>query len=175
MVNLKAIYGEQIFDRKASYRNGAFIPFVASILIDVIIAWGIVQVFHVSWDYAFIKVYAILFLFGILKYILSYLIDLLNYKLVMKDAFQSEIRHYLRLFGGKVDWNGIATYDDFFLSAAFSKTLSPDLRVLAALNYGTIVGLVASSGRYEDRLYWLFDPIAREFLESRKADSIQEV
>ena len=175
MVNLKAIYGEQIFDRKASSRSARFIPFLSGILVDLIIAWTIVRVFHVSWDYAVIKVYAILCLFGILKYILSYLIDLLNYKLVMKDAFQSEIRHYLRLFGGKVDWNGIATYDDFLLSAAFSKTLSPDLRVLAALNYGTIVGLVASSGRYEDRLYAVFDPIAREFLGSREADSIQEV
>ena len=121
MVNLKAIYGEQAFDRKTSYRNVRFIPLLSGVLVDFLIAWAIVRFFLLAGTTLSFKVYAILCLFGILRHILSYFIDLVNYKLVIKKTFESEIRHYLRLFGGSVDWDEIATYDDFFLQHLLAK------------------------------------------------------
>lgn len=167
MINLRRVYGNALFDRKVSYRNGRYIPFAASLLLDILIGWAIVRVFDVNWNYAFIKVYAILLLYGILKHIFSSLIDFLNYRLAIKPAMVSEIRHYLKVFGSNVNWDEVGTYDDFLLEAAFNETLSTDLRVLAAINYGTIVDAMSLNPHFEDRSYKLFCKIGPDYIRSR--------
>ncbi|MCX5886143.1 MAG: hypothetical protein NT096_09580 [Proteobacteria bacterium] len=166
MINLRAMYGNKIFDRKVSYRNAQYIPYIASLSLDIIIAWAIVRIFDVRWDYAFIKVYAILLLYEILKYIFSSSIDFLNYKLTIKSAMSSEIRHYLNLFNNSVNWDEVGTYDDFLLEVAFNETLSTDLRVLAAINYGTIVDAMSLSPHFENRSYKLFYQIVPDYIKS---------
>lgn len=164
MINLRTIYGKKIFDRKASYRNTQYIPFLAGLVLDIIIALAIIRIFDVRWDYAFIKVYGVLLLYGILKYIFSSSIDLLNYRLVIKDAMASEIQHYLRVFKDNTNWDEVGTYDDVLLEAAFDETVADDLMVLAAINYGTIVGAMSLSPQFEGRCYKLFSKIAPEFI-----------
>jgi len=168
MINLRAIYGNKIFDRKASYRNARYIPFVAGLVLDFLIALTIVRVFDVKWNYAFIKVYGVLLLYGGLKYVFSSSIDFLNYRLVIKNAIASEIKHYLRVFKTTVNWDEVGTYDDFLLEAAFNKTLSGELRVLAAINYGTIVDTIALSPHFENRCYKLFCQIAPDFVKDKE-------
>lgn len=74
MTSLKAVYGNKLFDRKTAYANARYIPFVASCLIDIVIALSIISIFDVHWEYAFLKVYGLLLLCGALKYIFSSLI-----------------------------------------------------------------------------------------------------
>ena len=118
MINLRGIYGNKIFDRKASYRNARYIPLVAGLMLDIVIAFAIIRVFDINWDYAFIKVYGILLLYGILKHVFLSSIDFINYRLAIKDAVSSEIRHYLSVFNTNVKWDEIGTYDDFLIESA---------------------------------------------------------
>jgi len=48
------------------------------------------------------------------------LIDFLNYRLAIKPAMASEIRHYLNVFNNNVNWVEVGTYDDLLLKAAFN-------------------------------------------------------
>ena len=111
MINLKAVYGDKIFDRKASYRNARYIPFMGSLLLDFILAWVIIRIFHVDWEYAFIKVYGILLLFGVLKYAFTSMVDGLNYRLAVKDAMAAEMKHYLSVFNHNINWHEVGTYE----------------------------------------------------------------
>jgi hypothetical protein len=76
----------------------------------------------------------------------------------------SEIRHYLKVFGSNVNWDEVGTYDDFLLESAFNETLSTDLRVLAAINYGTIVDAISLSPHFENRSYKLFCQIVPDYI-----------
>ncbi len=163
MINLRNVYGDKIFDRKASYGNARYIPFIGSLLLDFVLAWVIIRVFQVGWEYAFIKVYGILLLFGVLKYVFTSMVDGLNYRLTVKNAMAAEMRHYLSVFNRNVNWHEVGTYDDFLLEAAFNQALPADLRVLAGINYGTVVGTMALSPRFENRSYRLFSQIAPEY------------
>ena len=165
MINLRAVYGNNIFDRKASYRNARYIPFVASLLLDLMLAWAIVRIFHVDWEYSFVKVYAILLLYGVLKYVFTSMIDAVNYRLAVKNAVAAEMKHYLSVFNRNVNWREVGTYDDFLLEAAFNQALSTDLRVLAGIKYGTVVDTMALSPRFENRSYRLFSQIAPDYVE----------
>jgi len=149
MINRRAIYGNKLFDRKASYKNARYIPFVADVLLDLILAWAIVRVFRVGWDYAFVKVYMILLLYGVLKYIFTSTVDALNYRLAVKNVMTDEMKHYLTVFNRNVNWDEVGTYDDFLLEAAFNETLPIDLRVLAGINYGTVLDAMALSPHFE--------------------------
>lgn len=164
MINLTAIYGNTIFNRKKSYRVTRYIPLIASLIINTAIAVAIIRIFDVNWDYAFLKVCVLLFLFGITSYSLSFLIDLINYRLTIKDVLSSEIRHYLRVFNTNVNWSEISTYDDFLLEAAFNKALPDNLRVLAAINYGNVADAMSIDPHFENRCYKLFSEIVTDFI-----------
>lgn len=166
MINLANVYGDKIFDRKKSYKNARYIPFVGSLLLDVILAWVIIRIFRVNWEYAFIKVYGILLLFSILEYAFTAMIDVLNYRFTVKDAIAAEMKHYLPVFNRNVNWHEIGTYDDYLLEAAFSQALPTDLRVLAGINYGTVVQTTALSPRFENRAYRLFSQIAPDYIRN---------
>lgn len=172
MINLKSIYGNKIFDRKASYKNARYIPFFTGIFLDIVIAWAIVRVFDISWDYAFIKVYAILLLYGILKYIFSSFMGFLNYRFAVKPALASEIKHYINVFKNNVNWNEVGTYDDLLLEAAFDETSSTDMRVLAAINYGTVVDAMSLDPNFENRSYKLFCELVPDFIKGRGHEHI---
>ena len=139
---------------------------MGSLLFDVILAWVIIHIFRVNWEYAFIKVYGILLLFSILEYAFTAMIDVLNYGFTVKDAMAAEMQHYLSVFNRNVNWDEVATYDDFLLEAAFNQTLPPDLRVLAGINYGTVVDAMALSPRFENRSYELFSKMAPSYIEN---------
>jgi hypothetical protein len=166
MINLRNVYGNKIFDRKASYRNAPYIPFLGSLLLDIILSWVVIRTFQVDWEYAFIKVYAILLLFGVLKYSFTSMVDSLNYQFTVKDAMAAEMKHYLSVFNQNVDWHEVGTYDDFLLEAAFNQALPTDLRVLAGINYGTVLDTMAVSPRFENRSYRLFSQIAPDYVRN---------
>lgn len=169
MINLRDIYGNKILDRKKIYRNVRYIPPLSNLFFNMVIAWIIVELFPVTWDYAFIKVYAILLLIGFSNHIFFSLIDFLNYRLTIKQAIASEMRHYLSLFKNNVNWNEVGTYDDFLLEAAFNKSLSADLRVLAAINYGTITeAMFLSPHRSENRFYKIFCELFPDFITKKE-------
>lgn len=168
MINLRSFYGDKIFDRKASYANARYIPFLGSLLLDFVLAWVIIRVFRVDWDYAFVKVYGILLLFGLLKYVFTSVVDSLNYRLTVKNAMAIEMKHYLSVFNRNVNWHEVGTYDDYLLEAAFNQALPVDLRVLAGINYGTVVDTMALNPRFENRSYRLFNEIAPDYIGDRE-------
>ena len=98
MIDLRNVYGDKIFDRKTSYKNARYIPLVGSLFLDFILAWIIIRIFHVNWEYAFIKVYGILLLFSILQYAFTAIINGLNYHITVKGAMAAEMKHYLSVF-----------------------------------------------------------------------------
>jgi ABC-type multidrug transport system fused ATPase/permease subunit len=163
MIDLKEIYGSRAFDRKAAYSHAAYIPYIAEFFIDIVIALAIISVFDVHWEYAFLKVFALIYLLGFLKFVISYLINILNYKFSIKNSMILEIKHYLNLFKYNVSQSEAATYDEFLLESAFNKNLSIDLRLFAAINYGTIAALRSFDPHYDDRSYSLFSKIAPDF------------
>jgi hypothetical protein len=172
MINLRSIYGSKIFDRKTSYKNVRFIPFVTSILLDIAIAWAIAWAFEISWNYAFIKVYVLLLVYGILKYIISSIVGSLNYRVTIKPALASEIKHYINVFKSNISWDEVGTYDDLLLEAAFDETSSPDMRILAAINYGTIVDAMSLDPHFENRSYKLFCEIVPQVIKSNSQEYV---
>jgi hypothetical protein len=96
------------------------------------------------------------------------LIDVVNYRLVLKSVMASEIRHYLNVFKKKDNWHEVGTYDDFLIEAAFNENLSVNMRVLAAMNYGTIASMMSFIPRFEDRLYRVFCEIVPDYLTSKE-------
>jgi hypothetical protein len=167
MINLRGIYGNKIFDRKTSYKSARYIPYIAIILLDLLLALVIVYIFAIEWDYAFIKVYLILLLFEVLKYIYTSIIDTINYRLTVKDAMSKEMNHYLTVFNSNVNWDEISTYDDFLLERAFNETQPTDLRVLAAINYGVLADTIRLIPKYENRFYRLFCEIAPKYISNK--------
>ncbi len=168
MINLQKIYGDRIFNRKAAYRKAQYIPFIYGFMIDMVVAFAIIWFFEIEWNYAFIKVYGILLCYDLLKYIFSSFSDYLNYKLWLRKAIASEIRHYLEIFSGNVNWREIATYDDFLLECTFNENLANDLRVLAAINYGAVANAMLSTQNFENRCHKVFSAVAPEFIQSRQ-------
>ena len=164
MINLRNTFGDEIFNRKESYRNRRYIPFVGSLFLDFILAWVVIRIFHVDWEYALVKVYSILLLFGFLKYVFTSMVDGLNYRFAVKDAMAAEMKHYLSVFNLNVNWDEVGTYDDFLLEAAFNQALSTDLRVLAGINYGTVAEVMSFSPRFENRSHRLFSQIAPNYI-----------
>jgi len=84
----------------------------------------------------------------------------------------NEMKHYLSVFNRDVNLHEVGTYDDFLLEAAFNQTLPADLRVLAGINYGTVVDTMALSPRLENRYYRLFSQIAPDYAGSDKKIAI---
>jgi hypothetical protein len=168
MPDLKEIYGDKIFHRKATYRHSKYIPTIANLIPDLFITWAIVKIFDVGWSYAYVKVFLLIQLYGLIGYIYSYLVNLTNYLLFVKKSLAAEIKHYVHLFGGHVNWRSVATYEDLFYEAAFSKTLSPEMRVLGGINYGVISEASSSDRRLESRAYILLQKRTDVYLHGEK-------
>ncbi|CAB1084345.1 hypothetical protein D1AOALGA4SA_11870 [Olavius algarvensis Delta 1 endosymbiont] len=60
MINLRTIYGNKVFDRKKAYKNSRYALIVNAIIFDIVFTFLFVKIFDVNWDYAYIKVWAIL-------------------------------------------------------------------------------------------------------------------
>ncbi len=163
MINLRNVYGDKIFNRKIAYRKSQYIPFIANLILDAIVAIFIIWIFGINWEYAFLKVFGTLQIYGVLKLIYEFLFDFINYRLFLKKAIASEIRHYLGVFNINLNWNEVDTYDDLLLESAFNEKLPLELRILAGINYGTVIDAMSMSRKYENRCFKLFCDIAPDF------------
>jgi len=165
MINLAAMYGDQIFRRKEAYKNAKILTYVFSLIIDLIVAFIIVKVFDIQWEYSILKVYAILIIFGFIKSILSWPIDWLNYILFIKEAMTSEINHYFHVFKILLHDDNSSTYDDYLLSAAFDNSIDKRLNILAAFTYAGIVNKYSTEPRMESMYYRAWIKAAEDFIK----------
>ena len=163
MIHLINLYGNKIFNRKKAYKNSRYAPILETIIYDLIFTFLFIEAFEVNWEYAFFKVWMILSVFSILKYAISSPVEFLTFNIFMKNCVISDMKHHLKLFKSKVNWDEIATYDQFLFDAAFNNSLSDDSKVLAAMNWGVITGLFQANSRFEDRCYWLFQKVAPDY------------
>jgi len=153
MISLAAIYGEKLFYRKKAYKKVKYIPFIASVIFDFVLAYAIVEIFEIKWNYAFIKVYGLLFLYALLRPIIAWPIDRLNYKLFLKPAIVSEIEHYLHVFNMQLNDDNSCAYEDYLLSAAFDESQDTKMRVLAAMTYAAVVNIITLYPRMDGVFY----------------------
>jgi hypothetical protein len=142
MISLAEIYGEKIFYRKKAYKNAKYIPFIAGIIFDFVLAYAIVEIFEIKWNYAFIKVYGLLLLYALVKPIVAWPIDKLNDKLFLKPAIVPEIEHYLRVFNMRLNDDNSGAYEDYLLSAAFDESQASKMQVLAAMTYAGVINIM---------------------------------
>jgi hypothetical protein len=150
---LAAVYGEKIFYRKEAYKEAKYIPFIGGIILDFGLAYAIVEIFQIKWEYAFVKVYGLLLLYDLVKFIIAWPIDKLNYKLFLKPAIVSEIEHYLRVFNMQLNDDNSGAYEDYLLSAAFDESQGSKMQVLAAMTYGTVVNTITLYPRMDGFYY----------------------
>ena len=153
MLTLAQIYGDKIFYRKKAYKKSIYIPFITNVIFDFVLAYAIVEIFEIKWNYAFIKVYGLLLLYGLVKPIVAWPINKLNDKLFLKPAIISEIEHYLGVFNMQLDDDNSCTYDDYLLSAAFDESQGSKMQVLAAMTYGTVVSAITLYPRMDGVYY----------------------
>lgn len=164
MVNLEAIYGDKLFSKKP-HKSSKFIPIIADVMIDLITAYFIVEIFGIRQDYAFLKVLGVMYLFGfIIRPIVRWPFGKLNNKLFLSKAVTSEIDHYLRTFNTGLTYSNSGCYEDYLLEAAFNESLDCKMRTLAAMQYANFVTLI-SLVPIADRIYynaWL--KVVRKYL-----------
>ena len=153
MISLAAIYGEKLFHRKKAYKKTRYFPFIAGVIFDFALAYAIVELFEIKWSYAFIKVYGLLLLYGLLKPIIAWPIDKLNDKLFLKPAIVSEIEHYLRVFNMQLNDDNSSVYEDYLLSAAFDESQGSKMQVLAAMTYAEVVNMITLNPRMDGIYY----------------------
>jgi hypothetical protein len=145
MVNLKSYFGEKIFDRKAAYKKPIYLPHIISICLDLMAAVIIVKIFDIKQDYAILKVFGLLFVIVFVKTLLEVPIKKIFYKSYFVGPMASEMNHYLRVIDMNIDEYNSYAYEDYLGWAALNPTLDPDIRVLAGINYGVVVDMMASN------------------------------
>jgi hypothetical protein len=153
MTSLAAIYGEKLFYRKKAYKKAKYIPFIAAVIFDFVLAYAIVEIFEIKWNYAFLKVYGLLLLYGLVKPMIAWPIDKLNDKLFLKPAIVSEIEHYLHVFNMQLNDDNSGAYEDYLLSAAFDESQSSKVKVLAAMTYAGVVNIITLNPRMDGIYY----------------------
>jgi len=163
IVNLKSIYGQQLFDRNKAYGNPFYFNLFANLLVGGLLAWVLVEVTEVMWEFALIKMFLLLELLFVLRYIVIALISYAYYKAVSRRMLAQEMRHYLNLFIGHVEWDDIGWYDSLFLAAAFSDTLEDKLKILAAISYGNITATTSLVPQLDDRLYDVYGEVIEDY------------
>jgi hypothetical protein len=117
------------------------------------VAYIIVKIFGIRWDYAVLKMYGILVLYDIARPVLMWPITKLNYSVFLKRVILSEMNHYLRVFNTTLNDDSTYTYDTYLLEAAFDETEDVKMRVLAAINYGAVVDIMSKEPKM-DSIYW---------------------
>lgn len=172
MINLMGKYSDRLFNRKKSYRFAGYISYMTGMVYSFVVALLIVNIFDVEWDYAVLKVFAIVFAFDFLREAVRWPFSRLQYEFFAKPVIAEEMIHYLDVFtaeGIKLDDHNSATYDDFLLFSSYHPLLSPDMRVLAAINYGTVISLYSVESSIAERYYKVWCGVVADFME-RKSD-----
>ena len=167
MSNLAAIYGEKIFHRKKAYKKAEYIPLIGSIVIDFALAYGIVEIFEIKWNYAFIKIFGLLLLYRLALQILAWVIDKLNYKLFLRAAMVSEMEHYLRVFNMEMG-DSIGVYEDYLLSVALDESQGSKMQVLAAMLYGGVMSTIENHPKSEGFYFNAWCEAAPKYIKNRR-------
>jgi len=157
MINLANTYGDNLFRRNTVYKNVGYFGIISNIIVSLIFAYFIVRMFDVQWDYAVFKVWFILFLIDSVKGILSWVFNKINYHVNIKQAVESEIRHYLRVFKSPLNEENSGCIEDYLLEAAFDESLDRKMNILAAMNYTSVVCLMSVDPKWDGYYYkgWL--------------------
>jgi len=163
MIDLLTHYGKNIFNRGDSQKQAAIFEQYGNIALDLlfkaILSLALIKLLNITLEYAFIKIFAILFLFDFICAILKRIVDGINCKYFLDPAMTSEMEHYLKVFGNEIDWRSVSNYKDYFCACAFSPAISVDKRILAAINYGQLSELFRHIPRLIDRCYILWSNI----------------
>jgi hypothetical protein len=142
MVDLETNYGNNLFSKKV-YKSSKFIPIIASVIIDLIMAILIVAIFGIRQDYAILKVFGLMYLFRLaIRPIAEWPFNKLNIEFFLSKAVTSEIDHYLRVFNTGLTDDNSGCYEDYLLEAAFNESLDCKMRILAAIQYTKFVNLI---------------------------------
>jgi hypothetical protein len=150
MISLSEIYGDKIYYPKKTLPKAYIIQFILwDVFFNLLIAFAITEVFDITWDYAVLKVYSLLFAYGLLKPAISWPFELIYFYVFTRKYLASEMRHFLNVFSIPLGRDNVNTYDDFLLSAAFSSNLDANSRVLAAIQYAGVVNRIAAKPRLE--------------------------
>lgn len=169
MIDLKQVYGNYVFDRKQAYSASGTISFALGLISDLLITWAIVKFLNIKIDHAFLKVFLALQAFGLVRLFYTQVARFLTYKLTLKKTIIAEITHYVEVFKNYVDWDEAGTYDDFFIDAAFSEKTPEKLKLLAAINYGSILNLFSLSPWVEDIFYKIYCHIRPTYTDQEGA------
>ncbi|MBI5493281.1 MAG: hypothetical protein HY893_10170 [Deltaproteobacteria bacterium] len=168
MINLKEKYGDKIFNRKKSYRLAGYTGYMAGVVYSLFFALLIVKIFDIEWDYAVLKVFAIMLAFDFFREVMGWPLSRLHYEFFVKPVVAEEMRHYLNVLtseGIKIDNHNSATYDDFLLFSSYAPTLSPDMKVLSAFNYGIVTGLYSVNPSMDGRYYNIWCGVVADYMK----------
>ena len=142
MVNLHSIYGNNLFLKKA-YKSSKYFTMIASVIIDLMMAILIIEIFSIRQDYAVLKVFGLMCLFTLaIRPIVCWPFNKLNIKLFLTKAIFSEIEHYLCVFNTELTADNTGCYDDYLLEAAFNESLDCKMRILASMQYARFVHII---------------------------------
>jgi hypothetical protein len=163
MVNLKAIYGEKLFSRKG-YKREKFIPIIANVIVVLITAYLIVEVFRIRQDYALIKLLGLIYLMSlIINPIITWPFDRLNNRLFFGKAVYSEIEHYFCTLNTRLYNENDACYEDYLLEAAFNESLDCKMRILAAMQYAKYVAFISIVPKAERVYYHAWEQVVQKY------------
>jgi hypothetical protein len=150
MISLSEVYGEKIYYPERTLPKAYTLQFILwEVFFNLVIAFVLTKVFDITWDYAVLKVYGLLFAYGLVKPVISWPFEVIYFSVFTRKYLASEMRHYLRVFSIPLNRDNVSTYDDFLLSAAFSSNLDANSRVLAAMQYAGVVNRIAAKPRLE--------------------------
>lgn len=157
MQDLKQYCGEYLFQDSKLNPYLKILSFATSLALEFAIAWVIVAVFDITWDYAVLKIVLVIQLAAVTKLVGKFVVQSLWFHIIGRSLGVRTMRHYIELFAQYVDWREVGAFEEFLIEAATSETIPDKLRTLAAVLYSeTNAGMHANLG-FDGRMYsiWL--------------------
>lgn len=148
--------------------NNQWLYWTLALVKDIFFAWVLAQVFSPQWEYPLIYCFLIVQALALLGVIVRWIFEKL---FESKDMMLAESRHYISLYSNHgLDLGDVSTYDDLHYDAAFSSELPDKIRVLAGINYGSLVGANSVKSGLIDKYDDVFRPYLQEWYDSRRND-----
>ncbi|MBT8334003.1 MAG: hypothetical protein HKP41_16460 [Desulfobacterales bacterium] len=151
---------EKVTQRSPANYKATVIRWVFSIFVDLIIALVVFILLDrvgIVLEFGLIKIFAAVLLIDIVKHIIDSVGESLSYRFALKRALKDEMKHYMIVLRDDVFWTDPdRTYEDFLYEIVSNDTNSEKNRLLAAIQYGSVLTTILNNAKYEKRYHKLY-------------------
>jgi hypothetical protein len=151
---------DKVTQRSPSNNKATLIRMGFSIFVDLLIALVVVILLDrvgIVLEFGLVKVFAAVLLIDLFKHGIDSAAESLSYRFALKNALKDEMKHYMIVLRDDVFWTDPdRTYEDFLYEIVSNDTNSEKNRLLAAIQYGSVLTTILNNAKYEKRYHKLY-------------------